>query len=58
MLYAIWYRYICQLGAVAECAVANICNLLAVNFSGDFISRTVSCVFGYCQRTIIKLIGN
>ena len=48
----------CQLSTTVKCVVVDFGNLFAVNVIWDFICRTVSCVFGYSQRTVIKLIGN
>ena len=51
------YRYTCQLSAAAECVVADLSNLLTVDFRRNYTCRTVSDIFGYFQCTVVKLIG-
>ena len=56
--HTIRYSNTCQLSTIDECAVTDPDNLLTVNFTGNFICRTVSGIVAYFQCTIIKLIGN
>ena len=55
--HTIRYSNTCQLSTIDECAVTDPDNLLTVNFTGNFICRTVSGIVAYFQCTVVKLIG-
>ena len=55
--HTIRYSNTCQLSTIDECVVTDPDDLLTVNFTGNFICRTVSGIVAYFQCTVVKLIG-